>query len=140
MSAGSVARILRLCLVAGVIALSGCGSTSTPTPASDIFVHFLGPTVGSWPPQEMLVEIGEESWSVPAGDGYGSFITPSDTEQQVRVLWAAGCVQLLSFSAEPSGTYEVRFNAANEATYQDLHGEPIPMGPGFGDPGPSPCP
>jgi len=135
-------------LITGLVFMTSCGSNGdiathieSPESIRDIGVNIGGATdpTEDWPPRGIVLEAGEQAWVLPTGLGGGTVFVSSTTSQSVRVLWAGSCSLVTSFTAKPSGLYEVRVPAQGIATVRDLSHESIQMGPGLGEASVSPC-
>lgn len=72
----------------------------------------------------------------PASGG-GSVLVASNAPQQVRVLWARGCLTIATFAAARDARYLVRIDEDGTATVEQT--KSVALGPGVTPLQASPC-
>lgn len=106
-------------------------------PNPEIWVSITGPPSADWPPQRIVVELGDEAWILEPGLRDAVVMVSSSSTLPGRLLWADDCSQIATFTGEPNGRYEVLFSADGTATIRQV--EATSMGPGLGESRASPC-
>lgn len=112
-----------------MLVLAGC--------AREIWISTTGPPSTDWPPESIVLEIGDDAWTLDPGLGGGTVVVSSGAAITARVLWADDCTEIVSFAAEPGERYQIRFDVQGRATAQPV--ESTELGPGLGEAQESPC-
>lgn len=128
-----IRRFIRAASISCAVLLFGCTADWT----TDMGISISGPPITDWPPERIVLEVGDQAWVLAPDLGGGTVLVSGSTALRVRVLWADDCRAIASFSAEAGARYIVRFSVDNEVTVEQV--ESVEMGPGLGEPTTSPC-
>lgn len=118
-------------VIGSVALLLGCAGPS------DIWISTTGPPINDWPPQPIVIEAGNLAWVLEPGLGGGTLLVSSSEAVPTRALRGDDCSEIATFTVQPNSRYIVRIDAAGLATVREVEG--VEMGPGLGQPQPSPC-
>lgn len=123
----------------GVALLGACGRFSYPSDGQRIAVEVHGPD-HPWPQQRLVLEIGDHAWAFDPNLG-GFLAWPYvDGVQSVRIVRAADCAVLASFSAPADSVWVITLTADSEATVTEQTDGMHQLGPGIDETPLSGCP
>jgi len=105
-----------------------------------IDVRVIPPISRVWPPDRIVLEVGNQAWEIEEGNGGGAVsVLHVSTPQPVRLVRPSDCYVYAVFEAQVGHRYTLLAQADEEVTVQDDTRNAFEHGPGLVATSPSGC-